>query len=256
MSQKAPKILVTGPEKGGTFAWWFTALGVRLAGGRPVRMTANQFTGEIKCDGVIIGGGSDIHPLNRTAAPVPELHRSWWTRIKEALLYPMEAITKLTKGDYDKARDEMEIQIIKQTLKHKLPMLAICRGHQLLNSVLGGTMFTSTLPILGDRPRIRSAFPRKTVVYAKEDSLLEDIVGDEPLKVNAIHSQAVATPGEQVEVSAKETKAPLVQAIELSDSENVLGVQWHPEYLFYMKAQRQIFDWLVQEAKHDTTTSH
>lgn len=248
MANNKPLIIVTGPDKGGLVAWWFTALGVILAGGKPMRMTPSRYNGQLHCDGFIIGGGSDIHPDNRASAPLPKIERSLTTRIKEALLYPMEAVVRFTKGSYDKARDEMEKDCIQYALKNQLPILGICRGHQLLNAVLGGTMYTSTLPLLGDKPRIRSPFPRKSVVYAKEDSLLEEIVGDEPIKVNAIHSQAVAKPGKQLQVSARE-KAHIVQAIELSDNDKVLGVQWHPEYLFYLQAQRNIFSWLVEEAK-------
>lgn len=248
MANSKPIIIVTGPDSGGLVAWWFTALGVWLAGGKAVRMTPARYKSKPHCDGFIIGGGSDIHPDNRTRAPLPRVRRSLATRIKEALLFPMEAMVRFTKGSYDKARDEMEKDCIQYALNKQIPILGICRGHQLLNAVLGGTMYTSTLPLLGDKPRIRSPFPRKTVVYAKEDSLLEEIVGDEPIKVNAIHSQAVAKPGKQLQVSARE-KAQIVQAIELCDNDKVLGVQWHPEYLFYLQTQRNIFAWLIEEAR-------
>ncbi|BDX08457.1 gamma-glutamyl-gamma-aminobutyrate hydrolase family protein [Planctobacterium marinum] len=244
-----PVIAVTGPDKGGNIAWLCTALGVHLAGGKAIRVRPGSQPDNTSFQGLIIGGGSDIHPSNRKAVPLPDAKRSLWTRIKEAILFPMEALTTWTKGKHDKARDDMETRLIKYALKHKKPILGICRGHQLLNAVLGGTIFTNTLPLIGDRPRIRSPFPRKKVIYAKEGTLLEDIIGDEPIKVNAIHSQAVARTGKNLEIAAKE-KSDIIQAVEASDNKQVLGVQWHPEYLFYMPEQRNLFKWLTGAAKH------
>lgn len=248
MSTTKPLVVVTGPNKGGYIAWLFIAMGVRLSGGKPIRMTPNRFDTVKHFDAVIIGGGSDIHPTNRTEAPLPDVKHSLITRIKEALLYPLETLNRFSSEGYDKDRDEMEIKFIDHALAVDKPVLGICRGHQLLNAALGGTMYTSTLPLLADKPRIRSPFPRKEVVYAKPDTLLEDIIGDDPVKVNAIHSQAVAKPGDNLEVSAKE-QANIVQAIERTDNHKVLGVQWHPEYLFYLQAQRNIFNWLIKAAK-------
>ena len=61
-----PKIAITGPNKSGTVAWFFTALNIRIAGGEPVRLTPESFDGTLDYDGVIIGGGSDIHPEHFT----------------------------------------------------------------------------------------------------------------------------------------------------------------------------------------------
>lgn len=248
MSEEKPRIAVTGPNSGGFTAWVFTAFNVYLAGGIPTRVTPDSFSNNISYDGIIIGGGSDVHPDNMQEQPLRKSKRSSATKIKEALLYPMEFISRFGKHSYDKERDDLEILFIEYALKNDKPLLGICRGHQLLNASLGGTMYTSTLPLLKNKPRIRSPFPRKKVIYVKSDSLISEIAGNDPIKVNAIHSQAVAAPGEHLEVTAKE-KAGVNQVIESDESDKLLGVQWHPEYLFYMKIHRNIFRWLIKEAK-------
>ncbi|GAC15748.1 gamma-glutamyl-gamma-aminobutyrate hydrolase family protein [Aliiglaciecola lipolytica] len=246
-----PSIAVTGPDKSGLTAWLFTSLNVRIAGGYPVRVTPSRFEGSFHFDGVIIGGGSDIHPDNYTAQRTPNVNRSLWLKIKEVLCYPMELLSYFSKPAYDKERDEMEKQFIDFAIEHDKPILGICRGHQLLNAKLGGTMYQSTLPLLQKKMRIRSPFPRKKVIYTKDESLISEIAGDDPIEVNAIHSQAIAKPADDLEVTAKE-KAGISQVIESKSSDKLLGVQWHPEYLFYMKAHRNIFEWLVQTAKQDS----
>jgi putative glutamine amidotransferase len=243
-----PKIAITGPNLSGFTAWFFTALNIRIAGGKPIRVTPESFDGVFDYDGIIIGGGSDIHPEHFIKEDSIPVKRSLWLKLKECLLYPMELMSRLSSSEYDKNRDDMEIKFIHYALDNNLPILGICRGHQLLNAELGGTMYESTLPLLENAPRIRSPFPRKTVLYTTSDSLISRIAGEDPLKVNAIHSQAVAQPAEDLKVTAKE-EAGINQVIESKNSDKVLGVQWHPEYLFYMKAHRKIFSWLIQEAK-------
>ena len=243
-----PKIAITGPNKSGTTAWFFTALNVYLSGGEAFRVTPNTFDGVLDYDGVIIGGGSDIHPDHYIKEKLAPVKRSLWVKIKECLLYPMELLTHFSTSQYDKERDEMEIKFIHFALDNNLPILGICRGHQLLNAELGGSMYESTLPLLKKEARIRTPFPQKTVLYTTNDSLISKIAGDDPLKVNAIHSQAVAKTPDELEITGKE-EAGINQVIESKNSDKVLGVQWHPEYLFYMKAHRKIFSWLVREAK-------
>ena len=221
-STSKPKIAITGPNKSGNIAWFFTALNIRVAGGEPIRVTPESFNGTFDYDGVIIGGGSDIHPEHFIKEDSPPVTRSFSTKLKECLLYPMELMSHFSSHQYDKDRDDMEIQFIHYALDNNLPLLK-------------------------ENARIRSAFPRKTVLYTTNNSLISRIAGDDPLKVNAIHSQAVAKPADMLEVTAKE-EVGINQVIESKNSDKVLGVQWHPEYLFYMKAHRKIFSWLLREA--------
>lgn len=246
-SDPVPVIAITGPNSNGTSAWLFTALSIKLAGGKPVRVTPAKFNGKLDYDGVIIGGGSNVHPENMQEEKVPKVKRSLWLRLKESLFYPMEFFSGWSKPSYDKERDEMEMQLIEYALNNKKPILGICRGHQLLNAKLGGTMYESTLPLLKNRMRIRSPFPRKTVIYTQSDSLIAEIAGDDPIEVNAIHSQAVGKPADELNVTAKE-KSGITQVLEKKGSDRVLGVQWHPEYLFYMQVHRNIFKWLVNKS--------
>jgi len=248
-TKQVPIIAVTGPNKGGTTAWLCTALSVKLAGGQPVRIMPATFDCTLNYAGIIIGGGSNIHPDNVKQEQQPVVKRSLFLRFKENLFYPMEFFSGWSKPTYDKERDAMEMKFIDFALAHHKPILGICRGHQLLNAKLGGTLYESTLPLLKKRMRIRSPFPRKTVIYTQADSLIADIAGDDPIKVNAIHSQAVGKPADELKVTAKE-KSGITQVIEKKGSDLVLGVQWHPEYLFYMAVHRNIFKWLINKAAH------
>ena len=244
-----PKVVVTGPDTGGLTAWLFTAFSVKLAGGVPIRVTPSRFSGRLNYDAYIIGGGSDIHPSNRKAESVAKRKtQSFRTCLKEAFLFPMEFISRFSKPSYDKRRDEMEKKLISFAVNNHRPMLGICRGHQLINAHLGGTLIQSTRDLLGDSVRARSVLPRKTIFYAKKHSRLRRILGDAPIKVNAIHSQAIAETAESLEMSAIE-KSGIIQAIETKDGRPLLGVQWHPEYLVYMSSPRALCEWLVNGAK-------
>lgn len=246
-----PVIAITGPNDGGLMAWCFTALNVKIAGGLPKRVQAKNFSKPFKCDGVIIGGGSDVHPDNYSPKTLVRQKRSLLLKIKEALLFPQEIITKFFSSDdqYDKERDALEKSFIDYAYKENLPILGICRGEQLINAHLGGSNLTSTLPLHANKPRIRTMLPRKRIEIIKKNSLLAKIVNKTSMHVNAIHSQAVAEPAAPLHVVACERDNNIVQAIESNEKRNLLGVQWHPEYLIYKQDQRNIFSWLINEAK-------
>lgn len=248
---KRPIIAVTGPNKGGLMAWCFTAMNVMIAGGIPKRVQAKNFSKPFKCDGIIIGGGSDVHPDNYFPKTLRHKKRGFMLKIKEALMFPQEFVAGLFSGgdQYDKERDSLEKSFIDYAYREDLPILGICRGEQLINGHFGGVNLTSTLPLHHNKPRIRTIFPRKRVDIIKKNSLLAKIVKKTSIHVNAIHSQAVAEPAAPLFVVACEQDNNIVQAIESKEKRNLLGVQWHPEYLMYKQDQRGIFSWLVNEAK-------
>jgi len=77
------------------------------------------------------------------------------------------------------------------------------------------------------------------------DSLTARICATTKLRVNSLHHQAVREAGKNLLVAGEDLDG-IVQTIEASDSRNIIGVQWHPEYLFYLPAQLALFRWLVR----------
>jgi len=113
-----PEIAVTGPDGRFAFAWWATRLAVFLSGGRAVRLTPSNFREHQKerFRAVIIGGGNDI----------------------DAEMYGGE---NTERSPIDAERDRFETEMIRHALATHLPILGICREAQLINVVLGGSLF-------------------------------------------------------------------------------------------------------------------
>lgn len=241
-----PIIFVTGPRSGGLTAWIFTALNVYLAGGKPVRITADTNVSQ-DFDGIIIGGGSDISPFHYQNSPESENYKLSTRKKLKLLRYPLELFNYFfgSENKYDPIRDQLEKDLIEKAISKKLPILGICRGHQLINTTLGGNLYQSTLDFYQDKNRIRTLLPRKKT-FIESNSKLAKILGKKT-KVNALHDQAVKRVAPHLIPVAVE-KSGIIQALESQVYPKLLTVQWHPEYLIYKKKQRAIFDWLIKGA--------
>lgn len=249
-----PVIGISGPDRGGFAAWWFTALAVRLQGGRPRRISPSRPVGLEELNGLVIGGGADIEPsdtvgeLGKIRQAVQEtVERSW----SKWLLYPVVFLVRRlfsTKPNrrYDAGRDKLETSLIEGALAKGLPLLGICRGAQLINYVLHGTLYDDIREFYEEAPLPRSIFPVKHI-HLETDSLLGDILGLASCRVNALHHQAIDKLGRDIRTSAREDNG-LVQGIESTAHGFVIGVQWHPEYLFLERSQRRLFHALVDAA--------
>jgi putative glutamine amidotransferase len=157
--------------------------------------------------GLILTGGVDIDPALYGEAPHPRVKRT------------------------DHSRDEFELVLLGQALVHDLPILAICRGHQLLNVAFGGGLLQH---IDGDGhvADYRSeGFPsRWHDVAIRQGSRLHAALGTASVRVNSRHHQAV-TPerlAPRLEVVARSPDG-LVEGVESLAHRWVVGVQWHPE---------------------------
>lgn len=217
---------MTAPLKKGRVAFLCTAIGIWLAGGRVLRLTAQKPHRDRTVDGLIICGGTDIHPS----------------------LYG--DVTKINYI-YDRDRDALEIHWLKRAEEHGWPVLGICRGAQLLNVLRGGNLHMDIRRAFeeADYPShlLGNIFFRKTMFIAPE-TLLHRIWGKEKSRVNSLHSQAIDRLGRQLVVAAKERNG-IIQAVEDPDHPYALGVQFHPEFLIYRRTARAMFRELVKAAR-------
>lgn len=253
-STRRPLIGVTGPDKGGLAAWLMTALAVRRAGGLPVRVTPARQVSVEPLAALIIGGGTDVDPIHYGeeslgAADGQQSSLADWTiGLLLTALRTLLARHRPQAQDYDPARDDMEKHLIRHALYTDKPLLGICRGAQLINVTLGGTLHQSIDHFYSEGTgNPRSLLPRKRVVLAP-DSRLGHILGGTSSRVNALHEQSIRDLGDDLSVSARESNG-VIQAIEREGEQFLLGVQWHPEYLPQYPAQQRIFRHLVQAAR-------
>lgn len=132
-------------------------------------------------------------------------------------------------------RDRLELELLQLALRADLPLLAICRGIQLLNVGLGGTLYTH---IQDQHPDALKhdwypKFPRDKIAHTVNvtpGSKLNRIVGETELPVNSLHHQGIARIGNGLEPAATAPDG-LIEAVEVKGAGFGLGVQWHPECL-------------------------
>ena len=217
-----PRIGITTGKRKGRAMRLANAFNVLLAGGRPVTIgpgIREDFEG---LDGLIIGGGVDI----------------------EARLYGVDTSDE---WPYDPDRDALELAGIAWADAVGAPILGICRGMQLLNVHRGGTLLRDIVIAKPGYRNKRSMFPCKTVDIT-EQTLLSRIVGSAPLKINALHHQAVDVVGRGLVVAARET-AGFIQSVETTEGPMRLGVQWHPELMPWSRRHRAVFSTLIGAAR-------
>ena len=219
---KRPLIAVTTSARTGWRVYPLINLNLWITGGRGVRWGVGRIVDLEHVDGLIIGGGDDIGP---------EMYGG-----------KLGLSAKL-----DPERDELERCLAEAALARNIPVLGICRGSQMLNVALGGTLDQDAWTTYGADRKITTILPKRAVCV-EPDTHLSLISGDAPMKVNALHSQAVDRIGQGLRVSARDTGG-MVQAIERVSDPFALGVQWHPEHLFYAHRQRAIFRALVSAAQ-------
>jgi putative glutamine amidotransferase len=260
MPSARPIIGVTGPDRGGAAAWYFTRFAVWLAGGHAVRITPRRPRDADTLDGLIVGGGADVDPTlygqdHQPIAPGPRRpDEPWLLYVLEWVVFPLTWLARRLAGLFacggmDAARDALEMRLIDQAVRRHLPVLGICRGEQLLNVYFGGSLHQSLAGagLYVEDPETRTILPYKHVNVAVGTRLAQ-LLGPEPTRVNALHRQGVDRLGAGLRVAARDRNG-IVQAVEHETLPFVLGVQWHPEYLPQLLEQRALFEALVREAK-------
>lgn len=185
-------------------------------------------------DGFLLPGGGDLDPKYFGQKPIPGAQKP------------------------NPVRDEAELSLIYAVRAAGKPMLGICRGAQMLNAALGGTLVQD---IAAQRPegipenhsdsphRFRPDHP----AIVEPGTMLHEILGVDRLLTNSCHHQACDAIAPGLRASAH-SPAGLVEAIESVSGPFVLGIQWHPEATAaHDPLQQAIFDALIREARKQHT---
>lgn len=189
---------------------------IEAAGGIPVILPISKNPEMIerlieRLDGIVFAGGEDVAPERYGQVPT-------------------------YAGDIDVSRDEFETRLMQAALAQDMPVLAICRGMQLLNVVRGGTLYQDIATELPEAHQHDGDLIAKDVTYIAhqleidEKSALAGILGVTTVGTNAHHHQAIDQIGSGLTVSAR-TGDGIIEAVEDMTSGYVVGVQSHPESL-------------------------
>ena len=185
------------------------------AGGIPVLLPITEDAEVVSryaslCDGLLLSGGDDVDPSAYGEA------QSWHC------------------GTVSPPRDGFELALCRQFIRLQKPILAICRGIQVLNVAMGGSLYQDLQTDLPDsfahRQKQKPWHASHPVTLA-EGSLLSGILAADAIAVNSHHHQAVAQPGKSLTVSATAPDG-VIEAIEMRTHPFCIGVQWHPERLW------------------------
>ncbi|WP_373812116.1 membrane dipeptidase [Porphyromonas loveana] len=182
-------------------------------------------------DGLLLSGGDDLLPAYLGEDPIPTL------------------------GEVNPERDRSELLLVAEAVRRNVPILGICRGHQLLATAFGGGMYQDIYAQLpnaqGHNPQIPKTLPAHQVCL-QGDSVLAHVLGlqdGDAVQVNSIHHQAVSRVPKSFRVTALAADG-VIEAMEAYPEKSILSVQWHPEQMAYAGdvLQQKLFAHLVSEA--------
>ncbi len=203
---------------------------VRRAGGIPVLIPpgeANVPELLSRLDGFILSGGPDLDPEHYDGLP-----------------------HKMVYG-IDPQRDEMELALARLVVEHNRPTLCICRGIQVMNVALGGTLIEHLPDIVGEQiaHRDERSIWAAHAVELEPDSQLAAILATTNITPNSWHHQAIRHAANFLKVVAYAPDGA-IEAVEKPDHPWLIGVQWHPEATaMHDPVQQRLFDALVEAAR-------
>jgi putative glutamine amidotransferase len=190
---------------------------VRAAGGVPILLPLHVKKEDLTvaanmCDGFLFTGGPDISPFRFGEETIQQC----------GIVLP--------------ERDQMEEDLFSIAMESDKPILGICRGIQVLNVFLGGTLyqditsqFDSSIPLAHYQKSGNTVLSHNVIV--EKDTLLSEILDKEYMPVNSFHHQAIKDLAPSLEIAAVSPDS-LIEAVYDPDKTFFLGVQWHPEHLY------------------------
>lgn len=183
--------------------------------------------------GLLLSGGGDVDPLFFGEEPLPGC------------------------GGITPQRDEVELELLRQALEQDMPVLAVCRGMQVLNIACGGDIFQDLSmhkgTILQHWQKAPDYHPMHKVSI-EPGTLLQRIISQrESIRVNTFHHQAVRRVGNGLQVGSRSPDG-VIEAVESKSNSFVLGVQWHPEALSLAGKEggQELFNAFVEAAKRQS----
>lgn len=190
-----------------------------------------------RCDALLFAGGEDVGPANYGAAPHPRL------------------------GPINPLQDEVEIALARRAVADRKPVLGVCRGMQLLNVALGGTLYQDLPSELPDGCDHAESTERRDMSYLahplalERDSWLAERLGASELQINTLHHQGLRAiaPGLRLVGRAPDG---LAEAVESAGTNWLVAVQCHPEELWERADVRwaRVFQGFVAAARGEAKT--
>lgn len=182
-----------------------------------------------RLDGLVLSGGGDVEPHRYGQ----DRHKGTW------------------RTNFD--RDEFELGVVAHAYERKMPVLAICRGVQVVNVAFGGTLIQDIPSAIGSKDHTvigHAVYDGHQPVTVAADSKIAKATGETNLLVNSIHHQAIDVLADGFRPVAWAGDG-VIEGIEHDDDEwQMLGVQWHPEYLGdnFDEPSQKLFNTLVEQA--------
>nr|WP_320025267.1 gamma-glutamyl-gamma-aminobutyrate hydrolase family protein [uncultured Acetobacterium sp.] len=191
--------------------------GIARAGGIPIILSILDQDKDIEAiadrlDGFVFSGGQDVDPLQYGEVMLECCNE----------IYP--------------PRDDLEIKLLEAVMKRDKPVFGVCRGLQLINVALGGTLYQDINKQMKRDQKIQH-FQQNNYEYpvhevtVEKNSKLSEIVGSDKIRVNSMHHQGINHLSSRLIATASSNDS-LVEAIEIPELSFGLAVQWHPEFLW------------------------
>jgi putative glutamine amidotransferase len=204
---------------------------VRRAGGVAVLIPPGEEAGKeifSVVDGVILAGGGDVDP-------------ALYGGRKHETIYSVDA-----------ERDKTELALVRHLVESSVPTLGICRGHQVINVALGGTLYEHLPDVMGDRVvhRLPPREPTEHSIVVAVESRLASLLGENSFAAASWHHQAIRKLADGLSAVAQAPDGT-IEGCEMRSHPWFFSVQWHPELTAHVSpTQQRLFDSLIEACRH------